>query len=77
MDPRSSNTCCSIINCIKKSFNTVSTPTPPAPNPVVSSLGSGLPPPGKAFDKKCLSWVGKGGARKKEKEPGKEGTLSH
>ena len=52
-------------------------PPPSAPNPVVSSLGSGLPPPGKAFDKKCLSWVGKGGARKKEKEPGKEGTLSH
>ena len=52
-------------------------PPPSAPNPVVSSLGSGLPPPGKAFDKKCLSWVGKGGASKKEKEPGKEGTLSH
>lgn len=42
-------------------------PPPSAPNPVVSSLGSGLPPPGKAFESQyvCLGCGGWG--RKKEK----------
>ncbi|KAB1260784.1 Splicing factor 3B subunit 4 [Camelus dromedarius] len=33
-------------------------PPPSAPNPVVSSLGSGLPPPGKAFDSKYVLGLG-------------------
>jgi RNA recognition motif-containing protein len=44
-------------------------PPPSAPNPVVSSLGSGLPPPGKAFDSNyiCLGAGGVGWAEARKK----------
>lgn len=47
-------------------------PPPSAPNPVVSSLGSGLPPPGKAFDSKCFGSrvvVGEERAGRRKKNP--------
>lgn len=52
-------------------------PPPSAPNPVVSSLGSGLPPPGKAFDSEyvCFGIVGDRTGRGKKSQQRR--TLSH
>lgn len=49
-------------------------PPPSAPNPVVSSLGSGLPPPGKAFDSEYVC-SGLGGIGQEEGEEPVKGDI--